>query len=987
MKKFFKSSYFAIVMAFIYVPVIIMIIFSFNDGDTTMVWNGFSAKWYSDFFQDSTFLKSIITSLFVAVISTVLSLLIGVSAAIGLGRTKKITQRKWFGVANIPLINADVVTAVSLMVVFLISGIQFGIFTLIMAHVSFNVPYVLITVMPRLRKIDPALLEAGRDLGAKPSQVLFKIILPILKPAIITAAAIAFAMSFDDFIISYFTGGDQTNVSTFIYTLKKMKPVVFAFGTILVGVIVITIVGWNAFSITKEQKLQKIEQLKKGIYKTKQLSKLQKEQAHLQMLINNNLVLTKTKKLNLWIKYFILKMHISIVSSWNYDKKITRLEWKRNKLKSEISREQRYYSRLKSATKKAQKLNKQLAQTTDVKRAAKLTIQIDKLNEKIEILKEEIEWIESRDQAQLEKAQEIALKIQKLKDDLKNEDKPSKKIIAWYHKKIKYLEEWKIEIEEGKNKYKLRMILEHLKEISERKYESIRLLTERMHVLKKLVFLESAVAAKIDEQILAETNAEQLEHLKAKKTQLLNDYNLFLTKKLSKVDLKIVGVMSKIQKEKTKLAPDYDEDVKHTKGFFARTWKIGLVSILGIASFTGLTVAYVMNNIYDLVVANWGDYIDRSLITDFEKRYDVKVNYQEFDSNETLYNKLYTFDYDVMVPSDYMVQKLVSENRLLKLSDKEWAEQINLENYFSPQDHITKETISQTLIDVMKKSPIEVQGQKQNITDYAVPYFWGEVIMLVNPTESNKKFLADRGIEYNPATGQITNPEQLSWHIFWEAVEADKRLVLNFDAKNLFMMAEEVRNQKANVESVEDVDANYKLLEKLLYKSNVSLNSDEIINKVGTGNFDFSMIYNGDALAGNKIYNGEDSEAETEQVSEDGKTHFIFGSPAKQHGPGKVEGSNIWSDNMVVSKTSKNKFLAIQFMNFIIEKYQDISASQGPTAPGTSAIDALIGPEGAYEKYKDLYIPSKNGEAFKYNRTLDDYLMDKFNELITGKIN
>jgi spermidine/putrescine transport system permease protein len=129
------------------------------------------------------------------------------------------------------------------MIVFLMAGLKFGIVTLILAHISFNVPYVLITVMPRLRKIDKSLIEASYDLGAKNTQVLFKVILPILKPAIITATAIAFAMSFDDFIISYFTGGDQTNVSSFIYTAKKIKPYIFAFGTILVLIIVLAVIG------------------------------------------------------------------------------------------------------------------------------------------------------------------------------------------------------------------------------------------------------------------------------------------------------------------------------------------------------------------------------------------------------------------------------------------------------------------------------------------------------------------------------------------------------------------------------------------------------------------------------------------------------------------------------------------------------------------------------------------------------------------------
>jgi len=159
-------------MLFIYIPVVIMVIFSFNSGDTVFNFVHFSGKAYDDFVHNSPFVKSIITSLFVAVVSTLISLIIGVAAAIGLSKCKPLSQKAWFGIANVPLINADVVTAVSLMIIFLLAGMKFGIGTLLFAHISFNVPYVLITVMPRLRKVDPSILEAAQDLGSKPYQIL-----------------------------------------------------------------------------------------------------------------------------------------------------------------------------------------------------------------------------------------------------------------------------------------------------------------------------------------------------------------------------------------------------------------------------------------------------------------------------------------------------------------------------------------------------------------------------------------------------------------------------------------------------------------------------------------------------------------------------------------------------------------------------------------------------------------------------------------------
>jgi spermidine/putrescine transport system permease protein len=166
MKKFLGSSYFVIILSLLYIPIVIMMIFSFNSGSSTSVFTGWSLKWYDDFIHNSPFLKSIITSLFVAVVSTTISIVIGIMAVIGLWRMPQRRSRKWLGMANIPLINADVITAVSLMVIFLLAGLKFGIVTLIAAHISFNIPYVIITVMPFVRKIDKNLIAASKDLGS-----------------------------------------------------------------------------------------------------------------------------------------------------------------------------------------------------------------------------------------------------------------------------------------------------------------------------------------------------------------------------------------------------------------------------------------------------------------------------------------------------------------------------------------------------------------------------------------------------------------------------------------------------------------------------------------------------------------------------------------------------------------------------------------------------------------------------------------------------
>jgi len=141
------------------------------------------------------------------------------------------------------LVNADIVTAVSLMLLFMAFAFNFGIITLILAHISFNIPYVIITVLPKVKSISKEQIEASQDLGASSWYTLRKVVLPTLKPAILAGAAIAFAMSFDDFIISYFTGGNTANLSTYIYSLKRIKPYINAFSTLLIVIIALVIIG------------------------------------------------------------------------------------------------------------------------------------------------------------------------------------------------------------------------------------------------------------------------------------------------------------------------------------------------------------------------------------------------------------------------------------------------------------------------------------------------------------------------------------------------------------------------------------------------------------------------------------------------------------------------------------------------------------------------------------------------------------------------
>lgn len=251
-------------------------IFSFNGGDSVRSWNSWSLQPYYDLFQQSELWESVSVTLIVAFISTFVAVIIGTFASLGLSKTKKITRNITLGITNIPLVNADIVTAVSLMLLFMAFGFSFGLGTLIFSHISFNIPYVIITVLPKIRSINMSQLEASQDLGATPWYTLRKIVLPTIKPAIIAGAAIAFAMSFDDFLISYFTGGNTSNVSTFIYSLKRIKPYINAFSTIIILLIAVLIISWNTYILCKKQIKQRNEKIDKGIYHDKKIIKTEK---------------------------------------------------------------------------------------------------------------------------------------------------------------------------------------------------------------------------------------------------------------------------------------------------------------------------------------------------------------------------------------------------------------------------------------------------------------------------------------------------------------------------------------------------------------------------------------------------------------------------------------------------------------------------------------------------------------------------------------
>lgn len=221
-KKYFKNIYSFLIYLFLYLPIVLLIIFSFNDSRYSGKWNGFTLDWYTQLFADSSIMESLYTTLIVAVIASVVSTVIGTVSAIALHNMKAKTKAVVTSLSYIPMVNPDIVIGISLLSLFSVMNLKLGYMTLILAHITFNIPYVIFAVLPKLQQLNPNIEEAAMDLGATPYQAFFKVILPELMPGIVTGALLAFTLSLDDFIVSFFTtGSGVSTLSIKVYSMTK----------------------------------------------------------------------------------------------------------------------------------------------------------------------------------------------------------------------------------------------------------------------------------------------------------------------------------------------------------------------------------------------------------------------------------------------------------------------------------------------------------------------------------------------------------------------------------------------------------------------------------------------------------------------------------------------------------------------------------------------------------------------------------------------
>ena len=258
-----SRSYIGLVLAFLYIPILVLIVYSFN-ASKGRVWSGFTFEWYGRLFQNDLIMTSLANTLFVAVVASLLATILGTAAAVGIFAMKAKARSVVMNITYVPVINPEIVTGVSLVLLFAFCSIDLGFLTLILAHITFNVPYVILNVMPKLRQMDKYLYEAAMDLGCSPNQAFMKVVIPEIAPGIISGLLMSFTFSLDDFIISYFVSGptSQTLPIT-IYSMmrKKVSPEVNALSTIifLVVLVVLLLVNLNEMRTQRNNRKEEIK--------------------------------------------------------------------------------------------------------------------------------------------------------------------------------------------------------------------------------------------------------------------------------------------------------------------------------------------------------------------------------------------------------------------------------------------------------------------------------------------------------------------------------------------------------------------------------------------------------------------------------------------------------------------------------------------------------------------------------------------------------
>lgn len=256
LRKILSDFYMVLILIFLYAPILTMMVLSFNQSKSRTQWGGFTLDWYVQMFDSRAIMSALSTTLLIAFVSALAATIIGTAAAVAIQSMKPVPRTVIMGITNIPMLNADIVTGISLMLAFIAFGISLGFQTVLISHITFNIPYVILSVMPKLKQTDKYTYEAALDLGASPVLAFFKVVFPDIMPGVLSGFLLAFTMSLDDFIITHFTKGAGVNtLSTLIYSevRRGIRPSMYALSTLIFLTVLILLIIVNFRSIKKTE--------------------------------------------------------------------------------------------------------------------------------------------------------------------------------------------------------------------------------------------------------------------------------------------------------------------------------------------------------------------------------------------------------------------------------------------------------------------------------------------------------------------------------------------------------------------------------------------------------------------------------------------------------------------------------------------------------------------------------------------------------------
>lgn len=255
-RKFIRNFYLSLILLFTYVPILVMVVLSFNSSKSRVNFTGFSLKWYAQMFSDRNIVAALQNTILIALLSSIIAVIIGTMAAVAISNMSKNMRNVFMNVTNIPMLNADVVTGISLMLCFITFKISLSFGTVLISHITFNIPYVILSVLPKLKGASRLEYEAARDLGATSSVAFFKVVLPEIMPGVLSGFMLAVTMSLDDFIITHFTRGAGINtISTLVYAQVKrgLNPSLYALSSIMFLLVLIILIITNIISNRNEK--------------------------------------------------------------------------------------------------------------------------------------------------------------------------------------------------------------------------------------------------------------------------------------------------------------------------------------------------------------------------------------------------------------------------------------------------------------------------------------------------------------------------------------------------------------------------------------------------------------------------------------------------------------------------------------------------------------------------------------------------------------